>query len=258
MKKPLIIAELGSCFKPGKPKTLLDAAKAARDCGADMVKIQVYNTQGLAWRRGCPEKKLKPWALLDDGVPQGLLRELAKIVPFGASVFAGGSHLTSICQCGPQFLKTATQEYQAVHIVSEVCIRALAFEKVQIYASFQIPTVPHVGNYVSKHPIVWMACVPQYPAQNADYVVWGGYPSRGQEARYIRALHNVPGLLGLSDHTLDFWTTECWLKEFPNLFAIERHFCYNESLRGKTPDAGPWSLSRRDFKDFVKTVRGSR
>ena len=40
MGRPLIIAELGSCWKPFKPQTLVDAAKAARDCGADVVKVQ--------------------------------------------------------------------------------------------------------------------------------------------------------------------------------------------------------------------------
>ena len=256
MGRPLIIAELGTGWKPFKPQTLVDAAKAARDCGADVVKVQYYDAELLAQRRGCATSKLRPWALAGS---EGCLghKVLAKIkadIPLGVTVFHWARLASLLRDITPLFLKTATQEYQGASLASGLCSELLVQGHSMLFVSFPIPTVPHVGNYFSTQPITWMACVPHYPALPVDYNPYLRYP----HGQYTRALHNVPGRLGLSDHTVDGVAAALWLKEFPNLFAIEKHFCYTESLRGKTPDSGPWSLSRRDFRDFVKTVRGSR
>lgn len=240
-----LIAEVGSCFQPNDPMSLLDAAKAAMDLGADVVKLQVYNAEELSRRRGVEPAKLEPWAL--DKRFGELAQALIKArIPFGASVFGGASANAVMAYAADmKFLKTATQEYQCAALADRVSAYAVA-AGIPLYVSVPEDACLVVGNYWSEKPITWLYCVPHYPA-HAD-----NYDSKQLE----RMMGCLPGQFGVSDHTPDKALFERFWSVFEqNIVAYERHFCYDESLRDRVPDGGPWSLNRKDFGKFAKEAK---
>jgi len=246
-----LIAELGSCFQPGKPETLLDAAEAAMDAGADCVKLQVFEAQELARRRGGDAERLKPFeighrafAMLAEGLNK-------KGISFGASVF-GPASANTVCGhlANMAFLKTATQEYQYAILVERVSAYAASAET-PLLVSVPPDACLTVGNYWSDKPITWLSCVPHYPAAEKDYTV----------RHLARMFDTLPGRFGISDHTPDGMLYRGLERQLGDKFSgklvvWERHFCYDESLRGHVPDGGPWSLSRTDFAKFARMLHG--
>lgn len=256
-----IIAELGSCFEPGRPETLVDAAKAAMKAGADCVKIQVYDAEELAYRRGCDPERLRPWSL-DIHQFGALAKALKKAgIPFGASVFGPKS---ANFACGfltdAAFLKTATQEYQYAILADRVSSYAHS-AGIPLHVSMPPDACCVVGNYWSAQPITWFLCVPHYPAARQDYCGPLMGPMNDPRHKALRCMFDtLPGRFGISDHTVDaslLRQLKSWLgDEFSGkLVAFEKHFLYDEALRGEVPDGGPWALSRRDFALFAKEVR---
>jgi len=245
-----IIAELGSCFEPGHPETLLDAAKAAMEAGASCVKLQVYDAEELARRRGCEPEKLAPWAM---NIKQ--FDALAKAlrgagIPFGASVFGPTSAITVSGYLNYRaFLNPASQEWQCASLAERVSAYA-ASARAPLYVSVPPDACLTVGNYWGPLPITWLACVPHYPAAAKDY-----------SAKFLaRMFDTLPGRFGVSDHTPDASLVRKLKKELGanfsgKLLAFEKHFCYNESLREKVPDGGPWSLSKSDFGRFALELK---
>jgi sialic acid synthase SpsE len=112
-------------------------------------------------------------------------------------------------------------------------------------------SVPHdatlvIGNYASPFPIVWLYCVSLYPAPEGSYY----------NGRLDNMVVRLPGRTGLSDHTPDVHLAKRMLRHYPDLAYIEKHFCYDENLRGKTPDSGPWSMGCDEFKKLAEIVHG--
>jgi hypothetical protein len=260
-----VIAEVGSNWQRVN-FPLLDAIKAALDCGADLVKVQFWsNGKKLAMRRGgsagLDEWGLSAVELLRMAVDLSI--EYGRLV-LGASVFspedAGdlASKISWLKSSPLAFVKTATQEYQwaaLAEVVSELSVCS----DTPLYVSVPRDGCLTVGNYHSGQPITWLYCEPKYPAELYSYKI-GRMCDRATECnRLAEMAERLPGLIGLSDHTIDAkLVEELWggLKYAKGLACVEKHFCYHEGLRGKTPDAGPWSLSQKDFREYVKVAHG--
>jgi sialic acid synthase SpsE len=244
-----VIAEVGTSWLP-KKFPLQSAINAALDCGADLVKIQFWrNGEALSRRRG-GAKALEKWSLSMDDMAE--LLDIDHGPPLlGCSVFddEDAEELidANICSEMLAFIKTATQEYQCAGLAETVsCLSRQG--RVPLYVSVPQDGCLVMGNYSSPLPITWMQCAPRYPASVIDY----------SEKRQVQMMERLPGKFGLSDHTensilLRLWTAnDC----SPKLDCVEKHFCYNEKLRKLVPDGGPWSLSRKAFKEYVKVAHG--
>jgi len=243
-----VIAEIGTCWRPGDMASLRDACKAALDCGADLVKVQCFDARLLSMRRNVRPQDLSGWDLMWGDV----LDCVTENDRIGASFFHWKhvldlwGHMSTLL---PAFLKSACQEWQNAELaeafgqVSDAC-------DLPLYVSVPPDATLSVGNYYGKQPITWMYCVPEYPAPKSNY-----HPSRvDQMAR------RLPGKVGISSHA----PGREWLEASKDLgkqlrlrgvTAWEAHFCYDEKLRGQCPDGGPWSLSREDFEKVAEKVR---
>lgn len=247
-----VIAEIGTAWLPGT-HPLRDAVKAAFDCGADLVKVQFWQDDGISRRRN--GAKLDTWKL-----SCAELLDLADQFPsrIGASAFIPWDleMLKGVCLnrdgCPLAFIKSATQEYQYAALAHSMSVFSYVHH-VPLYVS-----VPHdgclvVGNYGSPLPITWLYCEPSYPAEYWDY----------SHYRTEKMRRRLPGMVGLSDHTVDahllgmLLRSKCQDGAGIRLDAVEKHFCYDESLRDKVPDGGSWSLSPKAFTEYVKIARGA-
>ena len=246
-----IVSELGTCFQPGKPETLGDAAKAALNCGADLVKVQCFEAEGLCRRRGglAFRDDLARWELSFTSLERIFGDDLGKV---GVTFF--NSYPTWRIQ--PQlvkklaFLKTATQEYQYAKLAQR--LSKLASEAgIPMIVSVPRDGCLVVGNYSSVKPITWLYSEPVYPAKFSDYQCGQG----GRWDRIEGMKRVLPGRFGLSDHTTDQHMAKFTLHQHPDLDMIEKHFCYDENLRGKTPDSGSWALGCKEFEAFVKEIK---
>jgi sialic acid synthase SpsE len=248
-----VIAEVGSGFIPGK-FPLESAIKAAMDCGADLCKIQFWSSGAqLAMRRG-GAKGLEQWQLRPSYVVE-LAEKLAaeyKRPVLGASIFHPDDvrrlELATINsrKIPLALVKSATQEYQYAALAEALSAFSTS-QEVPLIVSVPRDGCLVVGNYHSPQPTTWLYAEPSYPAAVSQYD-----PTRIPHMR-----QRLPGKFGLSDHTPNcallrkFVDLENGFTEYV-LDCVERHFLYDEYLRGQVPDGGPWSLSRADFKEYVK------
>jgi len=243
-----LVAEVGSCWKPGNFQSLKDACKAALDCGADLVKVQVFNAESLAVRRNCSPEKLRPWSIPVDWLQH---LEPARVndkveAKLGISLFRPeeADVLRDFCSVQFAFVKSASQEYQYARL-AESLSRYSCKPGVPLVVSVPPDGTLAVGNYYSPYPITWLWCEPFYPA-NEKYLDY---------KRLDDMASRLPGQIGVSDHTSDVSFARSLLAQ-RKVDAWEKHFCYDESLRGNCPDGGPWSLSREKFRELAKIVHG--
>jgi len=249
-----LIAEIGTNWHPGKKYSLKAAVAKALECGADLVKLQVFKADLLAKRRGCAVSDLKPWAIpinwLDEILSDFVGDNGRSLV--GISVF-DAMHLmvmSSVWNVLPAFIKSATQEYQYAALADTM---SDASDRLDIPLIVSMPPDAPlvVGNYSSPLKITWMLCIPRYPAPRSAYDL----------KRLIRMKNELPGCcVGVSDHTAyhpDFIPlAESWLSvhKEPAISCWEKHFCYDEDLRANTPDSGSWALGVESFKRLAEIV----
>jgi sialic acid synthase SpsE len=253
----LVVAEVGSNFSP-QDYPLEDAIKSALDCGADLVKLQFFeHAWRLAFRRNPEtEEVLQTWRL----EPKQLV-ELAHKFPgvVGFSVF----HDIDVTRVESEtkyarpkvplaFVKTATQEFGCALLARKVSAMAQHLD-IPLFVSVPRDGCLTVGNYEASQAITWLYCEPFYPAQFDQYKL-------GQVASHVSRIAEMqarlPGRFGLSDHTTNEQLARFAISRHPDLYCIEKHFCYHEGLRGQTPDSGPWALGVPEFKKFAEVVHG--
>lgn len=247
---PKIVAEIGTCFEGGSPHKLVNAVRAALNCGADLVKIQYFTAERLAARRNVPVTKLVPWELNI----HNLIDLVSKFPPktLGVTCFSPLDVPLAeppATELPLAFVKTATQEWQCAALAQEFA--KLTGAGVPLYVSVPRDACLVVGNYSAREPITWLYAEPKYPSGFCDYQIGQtDTPNRLSEMR-----DRLPGKIGLSDHTMDSRLAEFAVIKFSELAAIEKHFCYHETLRGKTPDSGPWAMGQKEFTKFAETLK---
>jgi len=236
-----LVADIGSNWGGGI-EGLLKAARKARECGANLVKIQFYLAETLALRRSATRDALSPWEISEE-----FLGELVSEFPplrLGITVFHPDDvERATSCIENYAFIKTATQEWQYVAL-AEAVSQYSAKTGVPLFVSVPRGAPLIVGNYSSPYPITWLACDHSYPATCL------GIAERIEAiARYL------PGYAGFSDHSEGLGITEYVLGEVGDkLSVVEKHFCYDENLRGKAPDSGSWALGRDEFAKLAEMV----
>lgn len=231
-----LVAEIGSCFQPGKPYSVIDAARRAMEAGADMVKLQVFRAEALAYRRGRTPETLRPFE-----VPPAVTEALARAnIPFGVTLF--GPFPYSIRDTA--FYKVAAHEWQYAVQAQTVCEYAHE-QSVPLIVSVPPDACLAVGNYWSAMPITWLHCVPAYPAHADDYHVKRMEAMKG----------TMPGNFGVSDHTPDCSLFNRFMTYFGGGINVwEKHFCYDEALRSQVPDGGPWSVDAAELSRLARLV----
>ena len=251
-----VIAEIGSNFFPNDRESCLSAIKSAEDCGADLVKVQLFDALNLSFRRGGSSKSvyLEQWSLMDDfcWLAQKVKQDCS--VGLGASIFCGNSGRVFHEQVGYlSFVKIASQEFQWASLAQAVSLMACVRD-ITLMVSVPPDAPLIVGNYMAKNPIVWMLCQPEYPARKDSY---GSF-------RINEMANRLPGLIGVSDHTVignDRSMASILLDDYKCRESVsywERHFCYDKKLRGLSPDGGDWSSGPAEFKKLVEVLHGEK
>lgn len=254
--KVYIIAEM-SASHAGSLQRALEIVHAAKECGADCIKIQTYTADTLTlncrsgdflirgglWDGYCYhdlyQEAMTPWDW------QGQIQEEAKKV--GLDFFSTPFDKTAVDfleELGVEFYKIAAYE-----MVDIPLIRYVASRGKPIVISTGMSTVEEITEAVSvvrgegNEQLALLKCSSVYPAEPKDM-----------------NLITIPDLMnrfdvitGLSDHT--FGSTSAVLSVALGARIIEKHICLGREIPNN-PDAG-FSMEPEEFKEMVADVRNA-
>jgi pseudaminic acid synthase len=237
-----VVAEL-SCNHGGDYGRATAMVMAAKDAGADAVKLQVDNPDG-----GITVKSDRPEFVIQWGPWKGrtfydLYKETYTPWEWVPRLMAQANGLGMECFATPSCIKGV--EY--LESVGVPAYKVSSFEVtdcrlLEAISATGKPTFVSLGcadgydnitvrSFFEGKPLVFLDCVSEYPADPASFNL--GY-----------------GMTGLSDHSLGHHIT--WAAIAMGAFVVERHFTLSRSLGG--PDAG-FSLEPEEFAHMVKGIR---
>jgi len=248
-----IIAEL-SANHNGSLQNALDTIKAAKECGADAIKLQTYTadtmtlnskkddfliTGGTLWD-GKNLYELYEWA----HTPWEWHKELfdyAKEIEIDIFSTPFDKSAVFLEQFDPPAYKIASFE-----ITDYELIRYTASKKKPIIISTGIATIEEIQDVVDickeagNSDIVLLKCTSAYPA-----------PLEEANLKMIPNLAETFGVVsGFSDHTLGI--TAPIVATTLGAKVIEKHFILDKSIGG--PDV-EFSLDKEEFSQMVKAIR---
>ncbi len=253
-KSIYIIAEL-SANHNGSLQNALDTIKAAKEIGANAIKLQTYTadtitlnskdsdfmiTQGTLWDGHCLyelyEKAFTPWEW-----HQELFAYAREI---GIDIFStpfDKSAVDFLEQFNPSAYKIASFE-----ITDYELVRYVASKKKPIIMSTGIATEEEIKDVIAickkenNHDIILLKCTSAYPAPLEDANLLT-IPNMSKKYNTI---------VGFSDHTLGI--TAPIIATSLGAKVIEKHFILEKSIGG--PDS-EFSLDKNEFKQMVEEVR---
>ncbi len=253
-KSIYIIAEL-SANHNGSLQNALDTIKAAKEIGANAIKLQTYTadtitlnskdsdfmiTQGTLWDGHCLyelyEKAFTPWEW-----HQELFAYAREI---GIDIFStpfDKSAVDFLEQFNPSAYKIASFE-----ITDYELVRYVASKKKPIIMSTGIATEEEIKDVIAickkenNHDIILLKCTSAYPAPLEDANLLT-IPNMSKKYNTI---------VGFSDHTLGI--TAPIIATSLGAKVIEKHFILDKSIGG--PDS-EFSLDKNEFKQMVEEVR---
>ncbi|MBK2095902.1 pseudaminic acid synthase [Francisella philomiragia] len=249
-----IIAEL-SANHNGSIKNALDTIKAAKEIGANAIKLQTYTADTITLN--CKKKDfLIAGETLWDGrylhdlyqeayTPWEWHKELFSYArEIGIDIFSSPFDKTAVDfleQFNPSAYKIASFE-----ITDYELIRYTASKGKPIIISTGIATIDEIQDAVSicrevgNHDIILLKCTSAYPAKLED-----------ANLAMIPSLADTFGVVsGFSDHTLGI--TAPVVATTLGAKVIEKHFILDKSIGGA--DAG-FSLDRKEFSEMINAVR---
>lgn len=229
----LIVAEVGSNYTNFTDAK--DSISMAKNCGADIVKFQMFTHEELYGfsrinlSKMC--KEIREWlpALSEKATAVGIELMVSTFSPEGlayANSFVSRHKIASSDLTYPQLLSAAKGSGKPLILSTG------ASSLVDIGTALEL---------LSGHPITLLHCVSAYPAKNVNL----------DAIRTLRDTFKVE--VGYSCHTNDLHTAVHAVKHY-GAVVIEKHFKLRDM---ETPDA-PHSLNPDEFKEMVDRIRGKR
>ncbi len=249
-----IIAEL-SANHNGSKQVAFDTIKAAKDAGANAIKLQTYTADTLTIDSDRDDFVIKGDTLWDGKKLYDLYKEaytpwdwheelFSYARSLGLDIFStpfDNSAVDFLEQFNPSAYKIASFE-----ITDYELVRYAASKGKPILISTGVATLDDIENVVrickeeGNEDIVLLKCTSAYPA-----------PLEKANLRTITDLKERFGVeVGFSDHTLG--TTAPIVAVSLGAKIIEKHFILDRSMGGA--DSG-FSLDKAEFTDMVKAVR---
>lgn len=248
-----IIAEM-SANHAGSIERALELIHAAKEAGADCVKIQTYTpdtmtidcrNQYFQIEKGTWEgdnlyslyqKAYTPWEWQEQ-----LRDEAAKAgIDFLSTPFDRTS-VDFLEELGVGFYKIASFE-----LVDIPLLEYIASKKKPIIMSTAMGTLEEIQEAVAaiystgNRQLALMKCSSAYPAKSEEMNL--------STIRDLKARFAIP--VGLSDHSMGYFSAATAVAMGANI--IEKHFCISRAI--KNPDSG-FSMEPEEFREMVRQVR---
>ncbi len=248
-----IIAEM-SANHAGSIERALELIHAAKDAGADCVKIQTYTADTMTidcqneyfqigkgtWEGenlyGLYQKAYTPWEWQEQ-----LRDEAAKVgIDFLSTPFDTTS-VDFLEKLGIQFYKIASFE-----LVDIPLLEYIASKQKPIIMSTAMGTLEEIEEAVEaiystgNRQLVLMKCSSAYPAKSEEMNL--------SMIRDMKERFGIP--VGLSDHSMGAFSAATAVAVGANL--IEKHFCISRAIENPDPS---FSMEPAEFGDMVHQVR---
>jgi len=254
MNNVYIIAEL-SANHNGSLEVALKTVKAAKDAGADAIKLQTYTADTITIQSDKEDFKIKQGTIWDGRLLYDLYQEAYTPWEWHKDIFEYAVSLGIDCFSSP-FDKSAVD-----------LLESLNTPKYKI-ASFEITDIPLIEYAASKgKPMIISTGIAGYDdiklavdtcrkVGNDDITLLkctSSYPAPIEEANLVmmrQFAQDFDVRVGLSDHTLGIVVPI--VSVAMGATVIEKHFILDRSLGG--PDAS-FSLDVKDFTEMVRAVR---
>ena len=249
-----IIAEL-SANHNGKLQNALDAIKAAKEIGANCIKIQTYTENTITLDCKKEDFMIKQDTLWDGKYLYDLYKEAMTPWEWHKELFEYARSLEIDIFSSP-FDKTAVDfleqfnpsayKIASFEITDYELVRYTASKGKPIIISTGIATIDEIHDVIAicreegNNDIVLLKCTSAYPAALED-----------ANLMTIPNLSEVFGVdIGFSDHTLGI--TAPIVATSLGAIVIEKHFILNKSIGGADAE---FSMDKQEFSKMIKAIR---
>jgi len=250
-KKVFIIAELSANHR-GSLQIALDTIYAAKEAGADAIKLQTYTPEWMTIDCKKEDFIIKGGTLWDGKnlfelykeamMPLQWHEELFKYArSLGLEIFSSPFSKKAVDfleQFNPPAYKIASFEISDYEL-----IRYTATKNKPMIISTGIATLQEIQDVVEickNNDLALLKCTSAYPAPRSDVNL--------KTIQALKEIFNVE--VGFSDHTLGISAPIAAVTMGARI--IEKHFILNKSLN--TPDKD-FSLTPKEFKNMVQSIR---
>lgn len=249
-----IIAEL-SANHNGNLQTALDSIKAAKECGANAIKLQTYTADTLTLNSRNEDFMISGGTLWDGRNLYELYQEAYTPWEWHKELFDYARSLDIDIFSTP-FDKTAVDFLETLHptaykiasfeITDYELVRYTASKQKPIIISTGIATIDEIQDVVNicksvgNENIILLKCTSEYPA-----------PLNEANLKTISNMKETFGVeVGFSDHTLGIVAPVVAVTLGAKV--IEKHFIIDKSIGGA--DCG-FSMDKKEFKQMVEAIR---
>ncbi|WP_323587846.1 pseudaminic acid synthase [Aliarcobacter butzleri] len=249
-----IIAEL-SANHNGSLQTALDSIKAAKECGANAIKLQTYTADTLTLNSRNEDFMISGGTLWDGRNLYELYQEAYTPWEWHKELFDYARSLDIDIFSTP-FDKTAVDFLEKLHptaykiasfeITDYELVRYTASKQKPIIISTGIATIDEIQDVVNicksvgNESIILLKCTSEYPA-----------PLNEANLKTISNMKETFGVeVGFSDHTLGVVAPVVAVTLGAKV--IEKHFIIDKSIGGA--DCG-FSMDKKEFKQMVEAIR---
>lgn len=249
-----IIAEL-SANHNGSLQTALDSIKAAKECGANAIKLQTYTADTLTLNSRNEDFMISGGTLWDGRNLYELYQEAYTPWEWHKELFDYARSLdidifsTPFDKTAVNFLETlnpSAYKIASFEITDYELVRYTASKQKPIIISTGIATIDEIQDVVNicksvgNENIILLKCTSEYPA-----------PLNEANLKTISNMKETFGVeVGFSDHTLGVVAPVVAVTLGAKV--IEKHFIIDKSIGGA--DCG-FSMDKKEFKQMVEAIR---
>ncbi|OHD53318.1 MAG: hypothetical protein A2014_06245 [Spirochaetes bacterium GWF1_49_6] len=236
---PVVIAAEIGINHNGDPERAKRLIEAAKECGADAVKFQVYRTENFYNRALQPEgfRIFKEYELSYDAFRE--LKEFSERV--GIGFFATPLDMESLeflHGLSVKAVKVASSDITTEPLLTR--IRELKLSAILSTGFVAMDAIERAVSILDAKKTALLYCVSKYPAGKDDF-----------DLNFIPALREKFGLpVGFSDHSLNIYFSVAAVALGARM--IERHFTIDNNWPGADHAI---SLDKAKFSELVRAVR---